>query len=130
MVYGLPMAWAATAAEREPMTLRVVAVNPSVEKPRTIPVRIDLPQEITPPDIVEHGELEIGFDTDRNLYFVHKESVTLSPKQTRVFEVVVKDVWFIPEPELEGVQAHVALLLQKLEGSEYEGAAHWRSPKS
>ena len=40
-------AWAAPD-QREPITMRVVAVNPSEEKTRTIPVRIDLPMEVTP----------------------------------------------------------------------------------
>ena len=57
---------------REPMTLRVVAVNPSAEKTRTVPVRIDLPQEIKPVDILDKGELDVEFDTERSLYYVHK----------------------------------------------------------
>ena len=40
------------AGEREPMTLREVAVNPSGEKSRTVPIRIDLPQEVKPSDIL------------------------------------------------------------------------------
>jgi hypothetical protein len=60
----------AATSEREPMTMRVVAVNPSAEKERTVPVRIDLPQEIKPADILDRGELEVEFDTDRSMYYV------------------------------------------------------------
>ncbi|MBI4598485.1 MAG: hypothetical protein HY737_08825 [Candidatus Omnitrophica bacterium] len=111
------------AAEREPMTMRVVAVNPSAEKAKTVPVRIDLPQEIKPGDIIDHGDLEVEFDTERSLYFVHKEDVTLSPKQTRIFEVVVKDVWFIPDTDLAGLRNHAQILMKRLEKSEYRDAA-------
>ena len=109
--------------EREPMTLRVVAVNPSVEKAKSVPVRIDLPQEIRPSDILDRGELEVEFDMDRSMYYVFKEDVTLAPKETRVFEVMVRDVWFIPEADLNGLKAHTALLLKRLEKSQYYDSA-------
>ena len=105
------------------MTLRVVAVNPSAEKTRTVPVRIDLPQEVKPSDILDHGELDVDFDTDRSLYYVHKEEVALGPKQTKVFEVLVRDVWFIADPTLESLKQHTQLLLHRLEKSEYYDSA-------
>ena len=116
------VAWG-EAIEREPMTLRVVAVNPSADKSRTIPVRIDLPQEVKPSDILDHGDLEVEFDTDRSLYYVHKDDVTLAPKQTRVFEVLVRDVWFITDPTLDSLRSHTQLLLRRLEKSEYYESA-------
>ena len=66
-------------AQREPVTMKVVAVNPSSEKTRTVPVRIDLPSEIKPADIIDHGELEVDFDTERSLWYVHKDDVQLTP---------------------------------------------------
>jgi hypothetical protein len=119
----LAVAEAAWAVERDPMTLRVVAVNPSADKSKTVPVRIDLPMEIKPADILERGEMEVEFDMDRSVYFVHKESVTLAPKQTKVFEVVVRDVWFIPDADLEGLRKHTRLVLDRLAGTEYEESA-------
>lgn len=116
---GLAGAVPSTQAQREPVTMRVVAVNPSLEKPRTVPVRIDLPQEITPADILDPGEMEVDFDTERSLYYVHKDDVQLAPKQTKVFEVVVRDVWFIPTEELEGLKSHTNLMLGRLAQSEY-----------
>ena len=112
-------AWALVQAEQEPMTLRVVAVNPSSSKTKTVPVRIDLPQEIKPGDILEHGDLEVEFDTERSLYYVFKDQVTLAPKQTKVFEVIVRDVWFILDTELEGLKSHTQLILKRLVKSEY-----------
>ncbi len=113
----------AAAGERDPMTLRVVAVNPSGDKTRTVPVRIDLPQEVKPTDIIEHGELQVEYDTERSLYYVFKPDVALAPKQTKVFEVVVKDVWFIPDAQLDSLRAHTKLLLKRLEKSEYADSA-------
>jgi hypothetical protein len=118
----IPTVWA-VAAEREPMTLRVVAVNPSTEKSRTVPVRIELPQEIRPSDILEHGDLEVEYDSEKSLYYVFKPDVALSPKQTRVFQVVVRDVWFIPDSQLHSLKAHTDILMSRLAQSEYREAA-------
>jgi hypothetical protein len=114
-------AWA--GPEREPMTLRVVAVNPSAEKPKTVPVRIDLPQEITPTDILDQGEMAVEFDEDRSTYYVFKDGVTLNPKQTRVFQVVVRDIWFIPEGQLQALKAQTDLVVKRLEKSEHYAVA-------
>ena len=113
----------ATATEQEPMTLRVVAVNPSAEKNRTVPIRIDLPQEVKPSDILDHEGLEVDYDTDRSLYYVHKEGVALAPKQTKVFQVVVRDLWFIPDAQLDGLKAQAQLILRRLEKNEYYESA-------
>jgi hypothetical protein len=82
-------------------------------------VRIDLPAEITPADVLERGELDLDFDTERSTYYVHKAEVQLAPKQTKVFEVIVRDVWYIPNEELEGLKSHTDVLLTRLEDSEY-----------
>ena len=115
-------AWAARA-ERDPMTMRVVAVNPSTDKTKTVPVRIDLPQEIRPEDIVDKGELQMEYDEEKALYYMFKPDVALAPKQTKVFEVVVKDVWFIPEADLESLRGYTKLVLKRLEKSQYYASA-------
>ena len=123
VVLGLVLMAAAAASaatvERDPLTLRVVAVNPSAEKNRTVPVRIDLPQEVKPEDILDRGDLQVDYDTDRSLYYVHKQDVTLAPKQTKVFEVLVKDVWFIPDGDLTTLKAQTELVLKRLQKSTY-----------
>jgi len=120
---GVRSVQAAVAVEREPVTLRVDAVNPSAEKTKTVPVRIDLPQEVTPKDILERGDLSVEYDDERSLYYVFKPQVTLAPKQTRVFEVLVRDVWFVPDGDVAGLKAHTNLLLQRLQSSEYFDSA-------
>jgi hypothetical protein len=109
--------------EREPITISIVAVNPSAEKTQVVPVRIDLPQEVTPKDVLEQGELELQYDEERRLYYVYKETVELKPKETRVFEVTVRDLWFIPEPQLESLKGYTGILLQRLQRSEYYESA-------
>lgn len=105
--------------ERDPVTLSVVVVNPSADQTQVIPVRIDLPTEVTPKDIINDGGLDLEFDDDRSAYYMRKEAVALDPKETRVFEVRVNDVWFIPMEELNGLRKYTDLLLGRIEGSDY-----------
>ena len=117
--------WSASAdtTEREPITMKVVAVNPSSEKVQTVPVKIELPQEVTPKDVLDKGELDLDFDEERSIYYVHKDAIELAPKETRVFQVSVRDVWFIPQTQLDSLKDYTNLLMGRLEKSDYAATA-------
>ncbi len=116
-VVALPQALA--APEREPVTLSVVTVNPSTDKTHTVPVRIDLPVEITPGDVLDTGALKLEFDDARSIYYVYQEKVELTPKETKVFEVMIRDVWFVLEDQLGSLRNYTQMVLGRLEGTEY-----------
>jgi hypothetical protein len=111
------------AVEREPVMLSVVAVNPSAEKTQTLPIRIDLPREVKPADVLDVGELTLEYDDDQQNYYVFKDLVALEPKQTLVFEVRVKDVWFVPQPELDSLRDYASLLMSRIKNTEYANTA-------
>lgn len=120
LLLGLIAAAPAMAAvERDMVTLSVVAVNPSEKDTKVTNVRIELPAEVTPKDVVETGELELEYDDDKKTYFLHKEAVALAPKETRVYEVKVRDLWFVEESQLTTLKDYTKLLLSKLEKSDY-----------
>jgi hypothetical protein len=118
----LPVA-SAVEIEREPVVLRVIAVNPSSEKTQTVPVRIDLPQEVSPKDILDRGDLGLEYDEERALYYVFKEEIELAPKETRVFEVVVRDLWFVPQEKLDHLKNYTGIVLSRLQKTEYLDSA-------
>ena len=109
--------------ERDPVTLRVIAANPSAEKTQIIPVKIELPNEIGPKDILDKGDLELEYDDDRSIYYVYKDKVELAPKQIRVFEVVVRDLWFVPQEKLDNLKNYTGILLSRLKNTEYYTSA-------
>lgn len=118
-----PASAAINEKDREPITLSVVVVNPSSEKTQTVPVRIELPQEVTPKDVLEQGELTLEYDDDKALYYLYKEDVALAPKETRIFSVIVKDLWFVPQDQLASLKDYTGLLLGKLKDTEYAPSA-------
>lgn len=109
--------------ERPTIKMRVVAVNPSSTKEQAVPVKIYLPQEVARNDIVSSRDLEIGYDDEQSMYYAYKEGVMLRPKETRVFEVEVKDVWTIPQKTLDSLGEQTSFVIKRLEGSEYYDAA-------
>jgi len=115
---SIPLAHAQSQDE-ETITISVVVANPSKEKTQTIPVKIDLPQEVTPEDIIDKGDLEVQYDDQKSSYFLYNKAVELKPKQTRVFEVQVKNVWKIPQEEIGELSSYAEMLIKKLEGSDY-----------
>ncbi len=64
----LPMAIA--AVERDPVTMSVVAINPSEKETKVTIVRIELPGDIPPKDVLETGALALTYDHDKNTHFV------------------------------------------------------------
>jgi len=118
-VFSYSDAFAAPNPDRESVTISVVAANPSADTPKTFPIRIDLPQEVTPEGVLDSGELKMTYDDQKGTYFLFKQEVVLKPKETRVFNVVVKDVWFILPKTLEDLEKHGNLILDRLKGSDY-----------
>jgi flagellar basal body-associated protein FliL len=103
--------------------MRVVAANPSSDKVQTVPIKIYLPEEATPKDIINSGDLAIEFDDEKSMYYAFKKEVALKPKEVRVFDVEIKDVWLVPQSELDSLKEQTEFVLKRFENNEYREAA-------
>ncbi len=101
------------------LKLRVVAVNPSETEIKTTQVKIYLPKEVSPGDIIDSGQLSLEFDEEKSIYYVHRRDVELNPRETKIFEVTIEDIWIIPESELTFTQRRTSRILDRLEESSY-----------
>ncbi len=119
----LTAAVAVAEKERDPVTISVVVVNPSTTKTQTVPVKIDLPQEVTPKDVLEKGDLEVEYSDEHSSYYLYKKEVLLAPKETKVFRAVVKDLWFIPSEKLDSLRSYTELILGRLKKTGYFDSA-------
>ena len=99
--------------------VRVVVANPSQTKVQEVPVKVYLPQETKPDDVIDKGDLEFGFDEVKSIYFVYKDKVMLQPKETRIFEVELKDIWFIPDETLKGLKTQTEKIMERLKATAY-----------
>ena len=104
-------------AEGAVVTLKIRAINPSKVEKKKVQIKSCLPQRVTPEDVVSSGDLDVSYDMAAKTYVVAKE-VELGPAETRTFEVVIKDIWEIPEAELKGLSTQASKLSAALKGSD------------
>ena len=80
------------------VTLRVMAVNPSEESAQSVPIKVYLPVEVKPEDIIYKGDLEIAYDTQQGSYYVFGE-YEIKPRDPEK-EIEIKDIWLIEDTEI------------------------------
>ncbi|MFA5231193.1 MAG: hypothetical protein WC416_02155 [Candidatus Omnitrophota bacterium] len=98
--------------------MNAVVVNPSTTKSQTAMLKAYLPVESKPEDIVDLGDLSVSYDVQENLYYVYKE-FTLGPGEMAKRQIELKDVWVIPESELNASIERIDEMLQDLKGSAF-----------
>lgn len=102
--------------------LRIRAGNPSSNKVDRVEIRANLPERVGTNEIISLGGLDLGYDIKADSYYVFKE-VELGPKETRDYTVELKDIWVIPEDELELLGSRAKDLADLLKGRvEFEEA--------
>lgn len=81
------------------ITLKITLVNPSTIK-QTVPVKVYLPVEVKPQDIIFKEDLEVAYDTQLGSHYVFGE-YTLDPKGVLEKEIEINDIWVISDIDLE-----------------------------
>ncbi len=106
------------APASDSIKMRIVVVNPSDTKTQVKNIKNYLPKEVKVEDVQDPGGLGIEYDPEQGMFYVQKE-VELAPLETKTFEIVVRDVWFIPDAELSTLKNQVEHVLKALEGSRF-----------
>jgi len=102
--------------------MNAVVVNPSSTKSQAAMLKAYLPAESKPEDIVDLGDLSVSYDVQENLYYVYKE-FTLGPGEIAKRQIELKDVWVVPESELNAIIERMNEMLQDLKGSSFYSKA-------
>jgi len=109
-------------AEAKNIILKVMAVNPSKVKTQTVNLKAYLPEEATPDDVVDIGDLKMEYDVSRGLYYAFKE-VKLGPGENITRSIEMRDIWLVSEDELTGLRTKAKDIVDKLKKTPYfEGA--------
>jgi hypothetical protein len=86
-------------AQTGSVILNINVANPSQKEPQAIPVKVYLPKEATPKDVKDLGGLQLDYDPDTGMYYVHGE-VTLAAGQSITKMVRLEDIWVFTEEQL------------------------------
>lgn len=104
--------------------MRIVVLNPSATLTQTKSVRTPLPKEVTMQNIKDDGGMEIEYDNKEGSFVVFKNDIPLEPGETKVFEVIIDDVWMMPEDKLEAQRVRTEKIVTAMKSSKaYERAA-------
>lgn len=104
------------------VVLKLIAVNPSKEQTQKVPVKAYLPKETKPDDVVDKGDLDIAYDTQQGSYYVYGD-YELKPGEVVEKEIEIRDIWEIPESEIEALRMDVAKTVDLLKNSEFNERA-------
>lgn len=103
--------------------MRVVVLNPSTTLTQTKSVRTPLPKEITSKDIKDPGDMELEYDNKEGAFMAVKNDIVLEPGETKVFEILLDDVWMVNEEKLEVMRKRTEKIVFNLKESKaYERA--------
>ena len=104
------------------LTLKVRAINPSPTEKSSVEVKAFLPKPAKPDDVMSAGELEVAYDVASKAYFVHKK-IEMDPGQSRTFEVVLKDIWTLPDDTVKALADQAKALSAALKGTDKQDTA-------
>lgn len=99
------------------ITLRLMAINPS-ESEQTVPVKVYLPVEVKPEDVIYKDDLEVTYDTQQGSYYVYGEYL-LQPKEVLEKEIEIKDVWVIDLPQIGMLRQEAKDILEAFRKTNY-----------
>lgn len=93
------------------VVVRIKVTNSSPSEKRPVPIRRDLPREIKPADVVDPGELQVGFDFQKNCTYLALSDLELDPLETREFEVRVRNKWIVDPAYLDDLEGRATNVL-------------------
>lgn len=111
-------------AECASVRMKVVVLNPSATQTQTKSIRAALPAEIQMKDIKDDGGLGIEYDEKQGSFMIVKNDIQLEPGETKVFEIIMDDVWMVAEDKLEGYRKRTESIANAMRTSKaYERVA-------
>jgi len=104
---------------RANIVLKVIATNPSKEQAQGVTVKAVLPREVKPEDVVgKKDDLEIVYDAQESCYTAYGR-FELKPGETLERNIEIRNIWVIPDSEIEGVKKDLAKLSDLLTNTRF-----------
>ncbi len=105
---------------------KIIHFNIEVENPFDVPKPYKhkhyLPSEIRPEDLVEFDGFEVRFDQDKKQVFLYKED-NLQPKEKKIYTIGIRDIWFIPQKDIDYLRNRSNYAYEILKESKYGSMA-------
>ncbi len=102
--------------------MKMQVENPSKTDSQTVPVKVYLPKEVSPKDILDLGDLKLDYDPETGMYYVHN-SIELEPGQSQIKQVEMADVWVFTEEQLNSFVNQAKQIASELVDTPYAAEA-------
>ena len=99
------------------ITMRLMAVNPA-DSEQTATIKVYLPVEVKPEDVIYRNDLEVIYDTQQGSYYVYGE-YNLKPKEVLEKEIEIKDVWVIEPSQIVSIRQEAKEALEGFKKTNY-----------
>lgn len=97
------------------IVFKTIATNPSTLITQDVEIKYYLPAEIKQEDVLKtDAGLEAKYDAEKGQMYVTGK-FSLTPNQTRTFEIHTKDIWEVTPAEIASLRTEVADLFKPLE---------------
>ncbi|MBP9732933.1 MAG: hypothetical protein KBD07_01005 [Candidatus Omnitrophica bacterium] len=106
----------ASAQAAESLIMNLKTQN-STSDPKETPVVLYLPSELAKEDVIESDGLQIRYDDKRRALYLYG-SATLAPEESKVYKVVVRDVWRIPQADIDYLKKQTKSRVEYLESTD------------
>lgn len=106
--------------EVKTITLRMLVKNPSTTEKASMPVDYYLPREVQEKDVIGPGGLEVRYDLGRGAIYLHKDEINLAPDESKVFEIVLKDIWRLDPTKIQELDLKAAGFAKGMDGTKFE----------
>ncbi len=96
----------------------VTAENPS-DQPMKMMVRSLLPKEVKADDILDRLDFDLIYNQNKFRFVLEKED-SFAPKETKKYQITLRDVWYIPQADLDFLKKQSEKLLALFKETPYE----------
>jgi len=97
--------------------LNILAVN-GTDETKDKDIRFSLPKELTSDNILDTDRLELDYDVNEGAYYVYGK-ITLAPKETKTFKILIADLWQIEESEILKIKSQIENSLAQIAETQY-----------
>lgn len=91
----------------ETVLMRISFENPSDSKNQVVPFRYFLAKEVHASDVLDSVGLNVGYDFEKNLYYVYNDNVALGPSEVKEFGVTLNNKWAVNKAKLYGLKVYL-----------------------
>lgn len=109
---------AGPAQAKESVVFKILAVNPSESDSKDVTIKGVLPPEVKAENVLDPDGLTVEYDSQLGAYFV-SGSVTLKPRGSMVKNILIEDVWVVPDAQFDRLDAEVDEIMKKLAGTSF-----------